>query len=283
MIRCLGGSLTMLILISALPLCARAQGVAPSPAPSAAPADPCGGPQRLLATLNRPTIGYSPCAVAPGSIVFEEGYQAQENGTNARGASILDQYPQSFIRYGVSSRFEADLIGPNDNHLAGRADGFSDSGVGFKYEFVPRGHATVGIDGLFTSPNGSRAFTTGVATQTVNLDLSYGLTGTLAIGTTLSAQATGGLRADGTPVRYGVFEPSVVLTDDLPHALQAYGEYVYVSKIAPASGGRAFVDGGFQQLLGERFEVDVEAGQSLTPLRAERFHYLGVGFGLEIR
>src|SRR5690242_16479790 len=57
-----------------------------SPSPNPEPADSCGGPGRLLATANRPTIGYSACAVKKGTAVFELGYQNQSNGTPTAGS-----------------------------------------------------------------------------------------------------------------------------------------------------------------------------------------------------
>ncbi len=265
-----------------------------TPAPRATPAataDPCGGPTRLLATLNRPTVGYSACAVAPGTIVLEEGYQSQINGTNEHGSSYLDEYPQSFIRYGVAPRFEFDLIGPYYNRVAApdgaggltRTQGYSDGGLGVKYEFAPHGKTTIGIDGLYTTPNGTPGFTAGGATETLNLDVAYALTDTVGLGTTLAMQSASGYDAAGRRGRYGLFEPSFVVTKQLSNATQLYGEYVYASKLAPDQGGRAFVDGGIQKLLGTRFELDVELGQSLIGDPALRFHYLGIGFGLQLR
>ncbi len=271
-------------------------GIAPSPSPAprtvaTQPSDPCGGPTRMLATLNRPTIGYSACAVKAGSVVFEEGYQSQVNGTRGSGSSYLDQYPQSFVRFGVAKRFELDLIGPSYNRVAApdgtgglaRAHGYSDGGLGFKYEFVPAGKTTFAIDGLYTSPNGTPGFTAGGATATVNLDVAYAISGALNVGTTLSAQAASGYDAAGQAARYGLLQPSFVVTDLLPGATQLYGEYVYSSKLAPDQGGRAFLDGGVQKLLGKRFELDVEVGQSLISDPSKRFHYIGVGIGWELR
>ncbi|HEY5258270.1 MAG TPA: hypothetical protein VIJ12_07790, partial [Candidatus Baltobacteraceae bacterium] len=84
-----------------------------APASPDPPADPCGGTSRLLATLDRPTIGYSPCAVAPGTVVFEEGYQNQRQGPDF--AADLAQYPQSFTRIGIEQGLEFDVIGPYYN------------------------------------------------------------------------------------------------------------------------------------------------------------------------
>lgn len=224
-------------------------------------------------------------------LLLEEGYQSQINGTNESGASYLDQYPQSIIRYGLAQRFEFDLIGPNYVRAAApdgkgglaRTQGYSDGGLGIKVEFAPRGRTTVAVDGLYTAPNGSPGFTAGGATETLNLDAGYALSDTVGIGTTLALQSTSGFDAAGNRARYGVFLPSVVVTKQLPRATQLYGEYVYASKLAPDQSGRAFVDGGVQKLLGSRFELDVELGQSLIGDPSKRFHYLGLGFGVRLR
>jgi len=262
---------------------------APSPAASAA-LDPCGGDARLLATLNRPTVGYSACAVAPGTLVLEEGYQNTQQGSGAT-ASTLIQYPQSFIRYGLKRGLELDLIGPYFNKLAvpdgagglARSSGYSDGGVGLKYECAPHGQYTVAIDGLYTGPNGSRGFTNGGPTETVNLDVAYSVTPTFGIGTTLAYSSTSGFDAAGKQSRFNVFLPSFVLTTQLANNYQLYSEYVYASKLAPDMGGRSFFDFGVQKLLGKRFEADIEQGISSTPDPNLKFNYIGIGFGLQIR
>ncbi|GAC1653336.1 MAG: hypothetical protein NVS9B12_03300 [Vulcanimicrobiaceae bacterium] len=263
----------------------------PTPAPSPSPpADPCGGDARLLATLNRPTIGYSACAVAPGTVVLEEGYQNQQQGSGSK-ASTLVQYPQSFTRIGIKPRFEVDIIGPYFNKLAAadgaggltRTSGYQDGGLGFKYEFVPKGAWTIGIDGLYTGKNGSPGFTAGGATQTINVDASYAITPTFSAGTTLAYSLTSGFNAAGKQSRYPVFMPSFVLTTQLADNYQLYGEYVYASRLAPDIGGRAFFDFGVQHLLGKRFEIDVEQGIATTPDPTLKFNYVGIGFGVQFR
>src|SRR5579872_1303106 len=82
--------------------------VSPSPSPSPTPApDVCGAPRsNLLATLNRPSIGYSACAAKPGDVIAEIGYQ------NGSGYARTAQLPQGFIRFGTSPDLELDYIGP---------------------------------------------------------------------------------------------------------------------------------------------------------------------------
>ncbi|GAC1431506.1 MAG: hypothetical protein NVSMB6_29930 [Burkholderiaceae bacterium] len=261
-----------------------------SPSPgSNAPDDPCGGDARLLATLNRPTIGYSACAVPPKSIILEEGYQVQEQGAGAT-ASIATQYPQSFARIGVKRGFEVDVIGPYYNKLASpdgkggsiRTHGYQDSGLGFKYEFLQRGRYTLAVDGLYTAPNGSPGYTAGGATKTVNLDVAFAATPTFGIGTTFAYSSTSGFDLGGKLSRFTVFMPSAVLTKQLNGFYQLYAEYVYVSKLGSNQSGRAFVDYGVQHLLGKHTEIDVELGNSITANRGLRFKYLGIGLGVAL-
>ncbi len=290
----------------AAPSLARAQ-AAPAPAPTtaASPApstasdaanDPCGGDDRLLATLNRPTVGYSVCAVPKGSVVLEEGYQL----TSQRGPtpSVTVNDPQGFERLGVANRFEVDLIGPNFNRTrsdAGIASGYNDLGLGFKYEFDPKGKFTYAIDGLFTPPDGDRAFTAGGTTEQFNFDIGYALSPAVGIAATLGGVATYGmspsapnvspnttanLATSGNPYeQFGYAIPSCVITVQTPPAIQFYLEWVAQTKTAPGAGGRTFLDGGVQKLLGRNVEIDAEYGYGLSP---GRYRYFGTGFGLRV-
>ncbi|MGA8574373.1 MAG: hypothetical protein WB609_01640 [Candidatus Cybelea sp.] len=266
--------------------CAVADPVAsPSPSPSPQASDPCDGADRLLATANRPTIGFSACAVKKGTAVFELGYQNQVNGTPSNG-SVQSQVPQTFFRVGAATRFELDVVGPN--YVATRAypgssavtHGVTDSGLGFKYELPPEGRWTLAFDGLWTSPNGSPFLTAGSATLTGNLDASFALSPSTSIGTTIAFLSTGAYE-NTIRSRYGVTEPSLVVTTQIPNDYQFYAEYVFVSKIAPSYGGRAFTDFGVQKLLGSRTEIDVEYGHAFTGDPALRFDYIGTGLVLQ--
>ncbi len=271
-------------LCDATPSCP-SSGAQPTASPT--PSDPCGGDARLLATANRPTIGFSPCAVKRDTAVFELGYQNEVDGTPQRG-SVESQVPQNFLRLGVATRFELDVIGPNYESLRSYApgtagstiSGVADSGAGFKFELPPTQHWTVGFDGLYTGPNGSPGLTAGSATFTGNLDASYALSSAMAVGTTVAVSSTGDV-LDGARYKYGTATPSFVVTAQIPNLYQFYAEYVYVSKIAANAGGRAFTDFGVQKLLGTRTEIDVEYGHAFTGIAQERFNYIGSGLVLQ--
>jgi hypothetical protein len=251
---------------------------AATPAPTPTP-DPCAG---LLAELNRPTVGYSPCAAERGTVVAELGYQNTQIGPSGSRTTQI-QIAQGFIRYGVARRFELDLVGPNDvlqRSAIGNSAGFTDTGIGFKYELPPASRWEVGFDGLYSTPDGARTLTAGNATYTANADVSYNLTATTSVGSTLSFAATGGSSATGVHAKYGTFTPSFLVLQQIDVATQAYVEYVDVSRLAPDAGNRAFVDVGLQRLLGSHLEVDVEYGHTLTADPTLRFIYAGAGIGL---
>lgn len=266
---------------------ARADAVAtPSPAPQQP--DPCGGPARLLATANRPTIGYSACAVKRDTVVFELGYQNEVDGNSERGA-VISQVPQAFTRVGAGTRFEFDIIGPNYMGVRSYAPGLpgtiehgvTDSGIGFKYELPPAGRWTVAFDSLYTGPNGSPSLTAGNATFTGNLDASFALSPATAIGTTIAVSSTGGY-AGTQHLRYGVTMPSLVVTTQIPNYYQFYAEYVLTTKASPSSGARDFIDFGVQKLLGSRTEIDAEFGHAFSGATALKFNYIGSGVVVQL-
>jgi hypothetical protein len=255
----------------------------PKPSPSPPAADSCDGPGRLLATANRPTVGYSACAVKRDTAVFELGYQNEVRGTAQAGAVISD-VPQSFLRLGLATRVEFDVIGPNyegtrsyaPGSVGQTTHGVTDSGLGVKYELPQAGRWTLAFDGLYTGPNGSPFLTAGNATLTGNFDASYALSPATGIGTTIAVSSTGGNGARGH-LQYGVTMPSFVVTTQIPHFYQFYAEYVLVSKVGPDQGARAFTDFGVQKLLGSRTEIDVEYGHAFTGIPSLRFNYIGSG------
>ncbi len=255
----------------------------PQPSPSPPAADPCGGPGRLLATANRPTVGYSACAIKRDTAVFELGYQNEVRGTAYAGAVVSD-VPQNFLRIGLATRFEFDVIGPNYEGIRSYAPhsdgttthGVTDSGLGVKYELPQSGRWTLAFDGLYTGPNGSPALTAGNATLTANFDASYALSPATSLGTTIAVSSTGA-NAVGGHLQYGVTIPSFVVTTQIPHYYQFYAEYVIVSKAGPEEGARAFTDLGVQKLLGSRTEIDLEYGHAFTGIPSLRFTYVGFG------
>jgi hypothetical protein len=233
-----------------------------SPAPSPSP-DPCGGGQtNLLAALNRPSIGFSACAVKKGETVIEAGY------TNAAAASgLLATYPQGFARFGVSNGLEVDAI----------AGGRFDSGFGAKYEFWHDGSHALATDFLYTAPTGGKAFTAGGPTQTLNLDYSMPISSRFGLASTLGAQSDYAASLDGASGRFFSMLPSVVLSDQWNPRAQAFIEAYGQTRTRPDGGGQFGWDAALQYLLVPQLEIDVEIGHTANDVT--RSHYVGFGFG----
>lgn len=255
--------------------------VAANPAPAASPAaspapDPCGSASgtALLSALNRPTIGFSPCAVKPGESVFELGY------ANQAGDTAQATYPQGNLRFGVAPNLELDVLGPNYDVARGATAqrGFLDSGIGAKWEAAHDAQSAAGFDFLYTVPSGAAAFTTGAPAATVNFDYSRSLSQRIGFGTTIGVQSTAAASLAGNVHRFATLVPSVVFTDQFNPRAQLYAEAYGQTKIRPDGGTLFGLDGGLQYLLTPALELDVEAGRTSTDLA--RAHYVGAGIGV---
>jgi hypothetical protein len=249
--------------------------VGPSPTPSPAP-DVCGSPRNnLLATLNRPSIGFSACAVKPGEGVTELGYQ------NAPGDPGLVQFPQGFLRFGATNGAELDFIGPAYAmlHAGGtRTQGAYDSGIGAKYEWWHDRSRALATDFLYTAPTGAAQFTAGAPTETLNLDYTMPLSGVFSIASTLGMQSSYAAALDGRGARFFSSLPSLILTDQWNPRAQAFVEGFGQTRTRPDGGALVGLDAAFQYLLAPEVEIDMEAGRTITDVT--RQHYVGFGFGV---
>jgi hypothetical protein len=262
-----------------------AQESGPHATRSATPAstDPCAGNGHLLATLDRPTIGFSPCVETRGKTLLEIGYQNQSQGTGTLTRSV--QYTVPIVRIGIADRIELDLIPPNFSVVrssgAAAMSGYNDAGLGAKFEFPPSARGAVAIDTLLTFPSGTGGFSSGSPVGAVNLDASSSLGPVFGVGTTLGFASIAAQLPSGAVVRSFAFLPSAVVTAQLPGTAQFYLELAHNSRIAPGASSRTILNGGVQKLLGHGVEVDIEIGQTLNNGGMARFHYLGFGLGLE--
>ena len=238
----------------------------PTPAPSPVPdvADPCGGAHTaLLSALNRPTIGFSPCAVKPHETVVEAGY------ANQSGGQAVTLFPQGFIRFGASPNLELDVDGPN---------GKFDSGFGLKYEFAHDAQHAYALDALYTLPTGSAQYTYGAPSEQLNVDYSGPLTPGTGFGTTFGAAHSATQAIDGHTARTTAFLPSAVVTALLNDRTQLYLESYGSTRLRPDGGSLFGMDGGVQYLISPQLEIDAELGRTVTDVAIS--HYAGIGFGI---
>jgi hypothetical protein len=255
-----------------------ATAAAPSPSPSPQP-DPCGGVKtNMLATLNRPTIGFSACAVKEHESVWEFGYNNEPQSDGSRIAI----YPQGFVRFGAGRGLEFDVIGPGyavTRQPAGSIQrGFLDTGVGAKYEFFQDTTTVAAVDLLYSLPTGAPSFTIGAPVATLNLDYGRSLSPVSGFATTVGIQSSYAQDLSGRGARFVSFVPSVALTTQTNPRTQFYAEAFGQTRTRPDGGTLFGINGGIQYLLAPQLEIDAELGQTVTDL--VRGHYLGVGLGL---
>lgn len=248
-----------------------------SPSPAPVSADVCGAPHtNLLAVLDRPSVGFSPCAVKPGERVFELGY-AGASGGDGRSAT----FPQGFLRFGTGPNLEVDVIGPAyslQETSLGRTGGFQDSGLGAKYELWHHGGAAMGLDFLYTMPTGAAALTAGAPVQTVNLDYSAPVSSIVSVSSTLGIQNSFAVSRSGASGRFTSELPSVLINDSWNPRAQAFVEAFGQTRTRPDGGSLFGVDANLQYLLAPQIEVDVGVGRTVTS--GAPSHFAGFGFGL---
>ncbi|HEV2262842.1 MAG TPA: transporter [Candidatus Rubrimentiphilum sp.] len=249
-----------------------------SPVPSPSP-DPCGGAHtNLLATLNRPTIGFSACSVKTRESVWEIGYANAESS----GAHVA-AYPQGFLRFGLARGLEFDVIGPAYEAQSApglQQNGFLDSGAGLKYEYYQDPSNVAAVDVLYTAPTGSAAFTAGAPIATLNLDYGHSFSSSSGFATTLGVQSSFASDLNGRSSRFFAALPSIVFTTQSNTVTQFYAEAYGQTRLRPDGGALFGLDGGVQYLITDSLEIDGEVGSTVTDL--VRAHYVGFGFGLRL-
>jgi hypothetical protein len=245
--------------------------------------DPCGGAGRLLASVNRPSVGFSTCVVPGGWVLLEEGYQNQSQGGGS--PAVVTQYPQGYERIGLSHGWEADLVGPNFNvqRTSVKTSGYGDYGLGVTYELPQSGSFTYSTNLLFTPADGSGGFSAGGPTETFNLNVSYSLSPAMGVSATLASAQSAGTAPDGTFARFFAMTPSIGVSAQIPNFYQFYVQFVGQTKLGPGQGGRIFTDFGVQKQLSPNVVVDTEYGIGFTPVAGgSPFRYFGFGTGLHI-
>lgn len=233
----------------------------------------------MLAALNRPTIGFSACAVKAHESVWELGYNAVRQSDGTRGGV----YPQGFIRFGAARGLELDFIGPNYlvQEVGGNITrGFADSGAGAKYEFFHDDSDVLAFDLLYLVPSGAPAFTAGAPIATLNFDYGRSLSPAAGFATTIGVQSSFSQALNGMPGRFASIVPSVAFTIQSNSRTQFYAEAFGQAPIRPDGGSLFGLDGGVQFLFAPNLEIDGEFGQTATDL--VRTRYFGVGLGLKL-
>jgi hypothetical protein len=207
--------------------------------------------------------------------LLESGYT--NTVTTGAGGGVSVSYPQSLVRVGTPVRdLEFQIVLPTYERttLGGLAGGFSDAGVGLKYELGYTSKASYGINVIATEPTGDSAFTSGLATYTGNVNLSYTLSPEFSFQSLAAPQSNGGV------VRGGAFVSSLVLTAALPGNAQLFAEAANFTHASLGAPSRLLYDFGLQKQLSPNVLADIEGGIAPAPVNGQRQHYIGAGLSI---
>jgi hypothetical protein len=276
---CAVAAVTLCALVTTPPgLAQTAPTATPLPSPSAtpaAPSDPCGS---ILSIVTRPTVTTSVCNVRSGHVLIENGY-TNTTVTGADGGTLIN-YPQSFIRVGLSQHTEISLTPPSYNRSSlgdTLETGASDANLGVKWELGYNEKALWGVNAQISEPTGTAAFSAGHAQYTGNFNWGYALSSIFSASGTLGFNSLAGPTPSGQIQQYFAFIPTLELTAALPGSSQIFGEYAYFSHAGPTVGGRTLFDFGYQRDFGDRLQFDIEYGFQPTVIDSQQQHYFGAG------
>ena len=248
--------------------------------------DSCAGPYALLNVLDRPTVSDSACAVKKNKVMVELGYHYQfETGSSI---NTLERLPQPEIRYGTGHNVELKLFPPNymlqATHAAGKksiVDGYSDAGLGMKYEFGYGEKWGLATDTAITFPSGTREFSSHGTGVIVNGIVAYNVNADIGIEFQLGLFHL--FNADYTAQETSI-NPIIDVSDELNEItdkLQIYAECYNTIDIMHNGGIASFLDAGVQYLLTPTVEVDLSAGHNLSEIPDNNITYVDLGTGLE--
>jgi hypothetical protein len=243
----------------------------------AAVADPCGGPSRLLATVDGPTVAFSACVVPLGHVVVETDFQHAY--LRAPGGTA-DNYPEGELRVGLPRNNEFVFMPPNYNQRRARgasaASGLSAITTGIKHEVGYNDKWLGALEALFTLPSGGAAF----GSRGLGVDfhgiLSYSLADTIGLSLQMGVSSqTDPKLAGGT--RFTSLTSSLVASWQPMPKLQFYDEIFGQTSSGPGKGAGYNMDGGILYLITRWWEVDVEEGVRLIGNLGGFSHYHGIG------
>lgn len=246
--------------------------------------DPCAGRSALLAVIDRPTVADSACVVKPGRVLLEAGYARQ----TLRGpdAGRLTTLPQAELRLGLPHRLELRLFPPGYNRqtssLPGTpaVTGYSDTGLGLKYQIGYNERWIWSADTLISLPTGNHAFSNDGTGVTLNGIVGYSLAPRVGLAAMVGVSSLTGEDAQGRTRRYTTVNPNFVVSYQFTEALQVYVEGFGTTHTGPRQGSGYGADGGLQYLVTPRFEIDIEYGTRVSGGLGFS-HYVGAGFGVE--
>lgn len=241
-------------------------------------ADPGDNPacHSLIAIVDRPTIGDSPCVVPYGKIVLEQGYQYQKLPQTGYGQN----FPQAALRLGLPKHSELVVVLPNEiKQTITPHSGLTASTVGIKHEMGFSENWTATLESLLTLPSGSDNFGSHGLGAAFNGIFSYNLTSqlnlTFMLGVTSDTQSDN----DGGQ-RFNSINPDLVMSWSPIETISLYGEIYGQSKMGPGQGSGFNMDTGIIYLLTKNITIDLEWGHHVSGVYSNFEQYIGAGFAI---
>ncbi|CDZ76477.1 hypothetical protein BN59_00746 [Legionella massiliensis] len=237
----------------------------------------CGGPQAMLAVVDRPTIADSPCTVGVGHAIFEGGFQLQKQ----IGSGHSQQFPSMVFRVGLPKENELFAFLPNYFHQSeAPSSGLGPTGIGYKHILHYTEKWLLTFDTLVTPPSGSVNYGSqglgGIVNAIYNYNFSDSLSFTCQLG--YSSQTESELSGGH---RFASLNPDAFLTWSLSDKLQLFGEVYGQSKTGVGQGSGYATQFGLVYLLAKNMTVDVEVGKRLSGLIGNFENYLGAGMAVQ--
>lgn len=210
-------------------------------------------------STDRPGIPYGTSIVPVGHLQLETGLPTFENDSIANGHSLLLSTP-TYLRYGVSDKFEVQLAGSPWNHLTTTqfghrqsVSGVGDIQLGAKYALTSGGGGAPALTmvGYVTLPTGNRYFTAGRPAYNLNAIAGWTLSGTTSLTTMISftrSPVSGDRHADRGTL-------AAALSHSFTSRFSAYAEAGWFPGFSNASD-TALAGGSMSYLVTPHVQVD---------------------------
>jgi len=234
----------------------------------------CTGDNNMLAIIDRPSVGYSPCTVGNKILYIESGYSYQILTPSAYGHNL----PQTEMRFGIMNNTEIEFFPPNYFEQSNPSQSaLSATTLGLKHVFYFDSHQMITGQGYVTPPSGNQYFGTTNTSFIINGIYGYNFDSGFSFVTTL------GVAANAAPIanpakNYYTFNPIIDLGLPITEKIAAYLEVYSQSKTALDQGWGVSMDGGLIFLAEKNLTFDVSAGQRMSGYLGGMDHYFGAGF-----
>ncbi|MFI4955155.1 MAG: transporter, partial [Gammaproteobacteria bacterium] len=210
----------------------------------------------LFSLINRPSVADSPCAVKPGKVMVEMGFQYQSLYPG-NGNGHKSNFPTAQLRFGLPAGNELSVLMPNyiTQHYSHEETltGSTATVIGIKHQFPISQKWTYAAEALVTPPSGNNNFGSNALGTTLNGIVNYNLTSTLSATMMLGVATQTASFNDGGQ-RYNSFNPDLLVSWQLKNNLQVFAEVYGQTKTGPDQHDGYNADTGIQYLLTENIE-----------------------------